>query len=149
MSGSPFRRGCASAGVALAAILSIGLPGASASAHVGGAPVGKLYDCYSYNYQSGFQNYVQEIELKTSSIYLVASARKGDRLSGGVSVGRYREHGRSIKWLSGPYGQLHWTGVFHPAKGHPRPGIRPNVDAQIQLFDPQGLSPISCYELVP
>ena len=67
------------------ALLTIGLTSSAIAA--GGPPIGRIYDCYSYNYSSGFLNYVQALEMKTRTAYLVAPARKGNRLSGRAAKG--------------------------------------------------------------
>lgn len=74
-------------------------------------PVPKIYDCYA-NTSIGL-SYVQAIELKTKSHYLVAPFRKGDHLDGKVATGRYRAKGNRVTWLSGPYAKR-YRALFHP-----------------------------------
>lgn len=136
-------------GATLALVLATGLwPNLPASASQTLAPTGVVYQCYSYNYSSGFSQYVQAVELKTRSEYLVASSFKGNKLVGKVAVGTYVERGATIRWITGPYGLLHWTAKYHPAVGHPAPGLRPGVDAFLQMFTSKGASAIDCSEPV-
>jgi hypothetical protein len=120
--------------------LSVGL--ASPALAAGGPPIGRIYDCYSYNNLSGFLNYVQALELKTKTTYLVAPARKGNHLSGRAAKGRYKLRGGKATFLTGPYGQIHWYGEWKPrhtdAAGY-------TDKANLQLFTPKGQSAISCY----
>lgn len=113
------------------------------------APVNVVYQCYSYDYNSGFSQFVQAVVLSSRSTYSVASNFKGNKLVGKSASGKYVEHGTSIKWLTGPYGAIHWTATYHLAVGKPAPGLRPGVDAFLQMFSPKGASALDCYIPVP
>jgi hypothetical protein len=144
MSGRAFHRVSASFGVAFAVVLSLGLI-VSAPALAGGPPVGKIYDCYAFNEASGFENYIQAVELKTSSEYLVAPMRKGNNLSGKAARGRYRVHGTHMTFPTGPYAIHHFTGVFHPAGKGYKPHHENDYDNRFDVYD-AGLNFMSCYE---
>jgi hypothetical protein len=97
----------------------------SAGAKSSLAPVNVVYQCYSYDYSSGFSQFVQAVVLSSRSTYSVASNFKGNKLVGKSARGKYVEHGTSIKWLTGPYGAINWTAIYHLAIGTPAPGLRP------------------------
>ena len=142
MSNRAFTRACASFGVVLVAVMSVGLL-ASASALAAAPPVGKIYDCYSFN--AGFLTYVQAVELETRSLYLVAPARKGNHLSGKAAPGRYRVRGRQMTFLTGAYSIHHFTGIFHPAGKKYRPHHENDYDNYFNVYD-SGLNFMTCYE---
>jgi len=115
---------------------------ASASAR---PPVGKIYDCYSYNQLSGFDTYVQAVELKTRSVYLVASYRKGNHLSGAAARGRYRVHGRHMSFPTGAYAVHHVTGIFKPAGKGYKAHVENEYDNRFDLYE-NGINFMTCYE---
>ncbi len=122
----------------LIASLTVVLAGlASSPALAGGPQVGKIFDCYTYG-SSGL-TYVQALEIKSTSVYLLAPFRKGNHLSGRAAKGRYRSHGHKISFLSGPYAQQHDSGQFRPQTANNR--------ATIDILDAKGNSiGISCYQ---
>jgi hypothetical protein len=122
------------------ALLTIGLTSSAIAA--GGPPIGRIYDCYSYNYSSGFLNYVQALEMKTRTAYLVAPARKGNHLSGRAAKGTYKLRGAKATFLTGPYGQLHWYGKWEPTHTDSTGYV---VKANLALFTPKNQTAISCY----
>ncbi len=141
------RRGHLSRGLlalAIATAMSLGLFAASAAA-AGGPPVGKIYDCYSFDQLSGFENYVQAVELKTLSVYLVAPMRTGNHLSGNAATGRYRVHGGKMTFLTGAYAPHHVTGLFYRAGKNYKPRVENQYDARFDLYE-HGLNFMTCYE---
>jgi hypothetical protein len=113
MSRCQFRQTGPRLGAALAALIATGLLASSPALASSGRPaIGKVYKCYSDS--TGLLEFVQALELKSSSVYLAAPSYKGNHLVGGTAKGRYRERGRKIRWLSGPFTEF--TSVFHPAK---------------------------------
>lgn len=105
-----------------------------------------VYDCYSFDFNSGILQYVQALQLTSSSRYAVAPGHKGRHLSGGSAKGRYRVRRGRITWLSGPYAHHHPAlyGIFH----HAAPGYRGHRetqgDARIEMFR-SGADFMSCY----
>lgn len=89
MSVHSLRRTSASFGAVLVAVVSLGLV-ASPAALASGPPVGKLYDCWNFDRQSGFNNFVQAVELKTKSVYLVDS--RFDLFEDGQNIMTCYEH---------------------------------------------------------
>lgn len=77
----------------------------------GGPPIPRIYDCYGYA-TSGVINYVSALELQSRSVYLVAPSRKGNHLVGKAVKGTYRLRGKSLTFLTGPYGRVHWSGEW-------------------------------------
>lgn len=108
----PVDRRARRATAALVGALAAAAGGATSSAlAAGGPPVPRVYDCYGYA-TAGVINYVSALELKSRSVYLVAPTRKGNHLSSGAVAGTYRLRGRSLTFLTGPYGRIHWTGKW-------------------------------------
>jgi hypothetical protein len=72
----------------------------------------------------------------------VAPYRKGNQLSGRTAKGSYKLSGSKVTFLTGPYGQLHYSGKWAPK--HMTPGGM--VGASLALIGstnrPTG---ISCY----
>jgi hypothetical protein len=133
--GAGWRR--ASVALIAGAALSVGLISPALAA--GGPPIPRIYDCYSYN---GYLNYVQALQLKTRTTYLVAPYRKGNHLSGAAAKGTYKLRGAKLTFLTGPYGQLHLYGVWTPK--HTSGGLA--VGANIALYyTTKGYSAVSCY----
>jgi hypothetical protein len=122
------------------AALTTGLTSPALAA--GGPPIGRIYDCYSYNDNSGFLNYVQALELKTKTAYLVAPYRKGNHLSGRAAKGSYKLRGAKATFLTGPYGKLHWYGKWEPKHTDSTGYV---VQASLALFTPKNQTAISCY----
>lgn len=133
------RVGSVRAVLILSAALTVSL---ASTAIAAGPPIGRIYDCYTYVGGLFGTQYVQALELKTKSTYLVAPVRKGNHLSGKAAPGRYKIHGSKLTFLTGSYGQLHMHGVWtptHKVQGFP-------TAANIALLDthskPTG---VSCY----
>ena len=129
------RAAAAFAGVALT--ISLAGPALATS----GPPIGRIYDCYSN--PTGFSlYYVAALELKTSSAYLVAPYRKGNRLSGRTAKGSYKLRGSKVTFLTGPYGKLHYSGKWAPK--HMTQGVM--VGASLALIGSNNRpTRISCY----
>jgi hypothetical protein len=89
--------------------------------------------------------YVQAVELKTRSVYLVASIRKGNHLSGRAAKGRYVVHGRNMTFPTGAYAVHHLKGIFKAAgKGH-KSHAENELDNRFDLYE-NGLNFMTCYE---
>jgi len=128
---------CAVAALAGVA-LSVGIVAPALAA--GGPPIGPVYDCYGFS--GAVENYVQALQLKSTTTYLVAPTRKGNSLSGAAAKGTYKLVGSKLIFLTGPYGKIHWYGVWK-LKTIDAAGFG---DARhIGLFTPKGQSAIECY----
>lgn len=128
--------------VAMAVGLILALPSGSAGAS--GPPVGKIYDCWNFDQQSGFNNWVQSVELSTSSTYMVGDTRKGSRLVGNVAKGRYRARGRKLTFTSGPYAIHHLTAVYKPAGQGYQPHKENELDPRFDVYE-EGENILTCY----
>jgi hypothetical protein len=117
------------------AALSVGFVAPAGAA--GGPPIGRIYDCYSY--ATSWTLYIQALELKTTTTYLVAPMRKGNSLSAPVVKGTYTLRGAKLTFLTGPYGKIHWYGVWKPTRD------KFGDQRHIGLFSPKGQEPIECY----
>jgi hypothetical protein len=126
-------------GIVLSLTLSL------ASSAIAGPPVGKIYDCYSYNQLSGFDTYVQAVELKTRSVYLVAPMRNGNHLSGAAAKGRYLVHGRHVTFPTGAYAIHHLKGIFKAAGKGYKPHAENELDNRFDLYE-NGINFMTCYE---
>jgi hypothetical protein len=127
--------------VLLGIVLSLSL----ASSATARPPVGKIYDCYSYNQLSGFLTYVQAVELKTRSVYLVAPFRKGNHLSGAAAKGRYVVHGRHMTFPTGAYAIHHLKGIFKASGKGYKPHAENELDNRFDLYE-NGINFMTCYE---
>ena len=124
------------AGVAL----SVGFV-APALATGGGPPIGPIYDCYGFS--GPVMNYVTALKLKSKTTYLLAPFRKGkSSLSGRIVKGTYKLRGTKLTFLTGPYGKIHWYGVWK-LKTTDTAGF--TDQRHIGLFTPKGQEPIECY----
>ena len=121
-----------------AVALSVGFVAPALAA--GGPPIGPIYDCYSY--ATAYSVYIQAIQLKTTTTYLVAPMRKGNSLSGTAVKGTYTLRGAKLTFLTGPYGKIHWYGLWK-LKTTDTAGF--TDQAHIGLFTPKGQSAIECY----
>jgi hypothetical protein len=121
----------------------------SAGAKSSLAPVNVVHHYYSYDYSSGFYKFVQALVLSSRSTYSLASKVKGNKPVGKSVSGEYAVHGTSIKWLTGPKGEIHWTTIHHLAIGQSASGPRPGVDAFLEMFSLKGASALDCYIPVP
>lgn len=98
---------CALAALAGVA-LSVGFVAPALAA--GGPPIGPVYDCFGYS--GAVSNYVTAFQLKSATTYLLAPTRKGNSLSGPVVKGTYTLRGSKLTFLTGPYGKIHWYGLW-------------------------------------
>lgn len=128
----------------IGAVLAVGLLSA-APALASGPAVGKIYDCWSFDEESGFNKWVQSVELKTRSTYLVGATRKGNRLVGNVAQGRYQVHKQKLTFTSGPYAIHHITAIYKPAGKGYRPHKENEFDSRFDLYE-QGENFMTCYE---
>jgi hypothetical protein len=128
---------CAVAALAGVA-LSVGFVAPALAAS--GPPIGPVYDCYGFS--GAVMNYVQALQLKSTTTYLVAPIRKGNSLSGAAAKGTYKLVGSKLIFLTGPYGQIHWYGLWK-LRTSDAAGV--SDGRHIGLFTPKGQQPIECY----
>lgn len=113
--------------VALVAAVTLSVGLATPALAAGGPPIHRIYDCY------GALTYVQALELKTKTTYLVAPYRKGNHLSGRAAKGTYRLRHGKLTFRSGPYAKIHWYGKWVRKRAYPGGGDL----AHIALFAPK------------
>jgi hypothetical protein len=63
-----------------------------------------------------------------------------------VAADKYVEQGRSIRWITGSYGLIHWTAKYDPTVGRLVYGR--GVDAFLQMFTSDGACGLDCSEPV-
>lgn len=117
---------------------------ATSAASAAGPPVGKIYDCWNFNEQSGSNMWTQSVQLKSKTRYLVGDKRKGKRLVGDIASGRYRVRGRKMTFTSGPLAIHHITGVYKPAGKGYKPHKENELDIRFDLHQ-AGDNFATCY----
>ena len=94
-----------------------------------------VYDCWAYDYFTGFSNYQSSVKLKPENRYQHAFGRKKAKLSD-PSKGTYKIEGKKIKFRKG--GMKHTPGRIYPKDAsHKDPYFVMLVDGEE--------SGISCY----
>lgn len=127
----------------LALTVGISLLMAWTAAAASGPPTKKIYDCYTYSGGALGLHYVQALQLKTTTAYLVAPSRSGNHLAGKAAPGKYKIHGSKLTFLTGPYGKLHLHAVWSPqSKDQFGNVIGANISLQDAHYKPTG---VSCY----
>jgi hypothetical protein len=92
----------------LAACAVLVLPGLAAARS---RPPLRTYDCLTSSLYTG--GYTGSVKLMRKGKYVYAVQRKGSRLLS-TTRGRWRMHGRTIRWLSGPMKKAGFYGVWNP-----------------------------------
>lgn len=101
---------------------------------------------YSFHQLSGFDTYVQAVEPKTRSVYLVAPMRNGNHLSGAAAKGRYLVHGPHMTFPTGAYAVHHLKGIFKAAGKGYKPHVENELDNRFDLYE-NGINFMTCYAL--
>lgn len=129
----------------LAAMIAANLGVLAGPAVASAPPIHKIYDCWGFTGQTAFSTWVQSVELKTRTTYLVGATRKGNRVVGDVARGHYRVRGKRITWISGPYAHHHMWAIYHGAGKGYIPHKENEVDKRFDIYK-SGLNILECYE---